>query len=166
MRKIAGIVALIAVIVILAAFAYPRTDRYQIAEAAKGVFDHAIEGEYAEAAEYVYFFDGPTDVEPSISQAQGKALWIERIRALEEEGISLAGYEDLSIERDDGILKATVDLIIEMDGGQTVRENVNLMFAERNGDWKLQHLEELRNDAVEAWEQALSGHVQRTAEAG
>ncbi|RLQ92803.1 hypothetical protein [Planomicrobium sp. Y74] len=159
MKKKIGIGALILLTGIGGAFVYLQTDGYQTNQAAKGVLDNVIDEDYATAADYVYFFNGETDLEPTISQEKGKDIWIDRIKDLDGKGISLIDYKNLVVKRDDGILRGRVDLILDMDGESVVREDVGVTFTEKNGDWKVQHLEELKIDEVEAWEKALSGYV-------
>lgn len=159
MKKILGVSLLIALVGLLFAFVFPNTDGQQARQAAQDVLDNVIAKDFDEAAEHVYFYDKASDLEPTITQEKGKSLWIERIEDWEASGASLVDFENLQIKKDDGALRSYVDLTFDVNGEKMVKEGVHLMFAEPNGEWKLQYLEHLADDAAEEWEVTLSGHI-------
>lgn len=159
MKKVACIALLVALVGVLAAFVFSNTDSSQARETAHGVFDNVIAKDFDKAAEHLYFYDGHSDETPTITQEQGKSMWLERIGKWNASDVSLIGYDNLQFEKDDGALKSYVDLTFDINGEKVVKEDVFLMFTEADGDWKLQYAEHLTSDPVEDWEVALSGHV-------
>jgi hypothetical protein len=157
----AKIVIVVAIIGIVGAVFVPGIiDETQAKSAAKGVLGHAIDQNYEEAFESVYFYDVASDLRPTISYDDAKEKWINRVKALKEKGIYVVDYKGLSVRLDDTYPVGRVDLIIMENGEEKIKEDVSLWFAQGEGSWKVGNFEYFIDDQEEEWEYALSGHFQ------
>ncbi|WP_017381746.1 hypothetical protein [Paenisporosarcina sp. TG-14] len=140
-KKVIGLVIIVGVISLLSAFYIPGfTDKNQSRNAVEGVLDNVIEQNYDEAFKSVYIYDRASDLEPTISFNDAKTKWINRVKDLKEKGTYVVGYSNLRVKLDDTYPVGTVDLVIIENGEKTVKKNVDLWFAKREGNWKLGNL--------------------------
>ncbi|KOF10027.1 hypothetical protein AC739_12255 [Planococcus glaciei] len=157
MQKILVISLLLALVGVFFIFTVFQTDEEQTKQIAEAVLDNVIAKKYDQAAEQMFFFEGGTNEEPTITQKVGKSRWIERIKDFDESGVSVIGYEKLNVEVLDSMPLGYVDVIIKKDGKEEQRQDVYIKFKKENNEWKVQSFEFV--DAAEDWELALSGYV-------
>lgn len=157
MKKVIGIVIIVGVISLLSAFFISGfTDKNQSRNAVEGVLDNVIDQNYEEAFKSVYIYDRASDLEPTISFNDAKTKWINRVKDLKERGTYVVGYSNLRVKLDDTYPVGTVDLVIMENGEKTVKKDVSLWFAKREGNWKLGNFY-INTDAEEILE-VLSGN--------
>jgi hypothetical protein len=135
-------------------------DINQSRNAVKGVLVNVIEEDFEKAFESVHYYDIGSDLEPTISFNNAKNKWIERVKALKEQGTYVVGYNKLRVRLDDTYPVGTVDLILIENGKKIEKKDVRLWFAKgKGGSWKLGNFDYYNGDDIdEAWEEALSGN--------
>ncbi|WKA56553.1 hypothetical protein [Planococcus shixiaomingii] len=157
MKKILAIGFLIALASIFITFILPKTDDEQVKQVAKSVMDNVIAKNYDQASELMFYFDGGTNEEPTITQEEGKRRWLKRIKDFDQSGVSLVGYEKLRVEMYDSVPISYVDLILNNNGKEEVRQDVYIVFIKEGGEWKVHYFEDVNGS--DDWELALSGYV-------
>lgn len=153
-----GVVIILIIGLITAAFLPSYIDKTQSKNAAKGVLDNLIKQDYDKAFRSVYFYDRDSDLEPVIPYEEAKKKWIKRVTDLTEKGTYLVDYKQLRVNLEDTYPVGTVDLVMMEDGEKKVKENVKLWFGLSGDEWKLGNLDYRYNEIEEKWESALSGN--------
>ncbi|WNF24421.1 hypothetical protein [Mesobacillus jeotgali] len=159
MKKIFGIIAIMAGFSLLSAFILPGfADMLQSKKAAKHVLENLIEQNYETAFDGIHFYDEASDLAPTIPYEEAKGIWSERVRSLKEKGTYIVDYKNLSVELDDTYPIGTVDLVVKSDEKETLIKDVSLWFGYQDSKWGLGNLH-FYTDQEEDLEQAVSGYV-------
>ncbi|MCX7749660.1 MAG: hypothetical protein N2645_22630 [Clostridia bacterium] len=128
---------------------------------AKAFFENLKDGNFEKAFEYVYYYDGPADLEPKIQYEKAKDIWLDRVKGLKEQGVYLKDYENLNVYYDDSYPKGTVELVIRREGKE-VKHKVDIWFSKKGG-WKVGNI---YNTDVEKYDfhEAVSGRIEEVGQ--
>lgn len=137
---------------------------WQLRSTLSAFFDDLCDGNYADAAEKVYFVS-EKDGTPLKSDSALRALWAKRMQDLGS-GVSnthLKSYEDLSVRKENGKMIATVSLQVMRQGFedtfyQNAPHRISVIVSE--GTWKIAGISdaELQTD----FESCISGRISST----
>jgi hypothetical protein len=165
-KKIFGIIAIMAGFSLLSAFVVPGlADMLQSKQAAKHVLENLKEQNYEAAFDRIHFYDVASDLSPTIPYGEAKEIWSKRVQSLKENGTYLVDYKDLYVELDDTYPTGKVDLVMMINGKKKYLEDVSLWFGFQDRKWGLGNLHDFINtDQEEDWEKALSGNVAKPKE--
>ncbi|RSD28080.1 hypothetical protein [Mesobacillus subterraneus] len=163
MKKVFGIVAIIAGFSLLSAFFVPGlTDRHESKQAAIHVLENLKEQNFERAFNGVHYYDAASDLAPETPFEEAKEIWSKRVHSLKEQGTHLVDYKNLSVELDDTYPVGTVDLVMMINGEEKIIKDVSVWFGHHDGKWGLGNLHYYReNDREEDWEKAFSGNIDR-----
>jgi hypothetical protein len=160
-KKIIGIIAIMAGFSLLSAFVVPGlADMLQSKKAAKHVLENLKEQNYEAAFDGIHFYDVASDLSPTIPYGEAKEVWSKRVQSLKENGTYLVEYKNLFVELDDTYPIGKVDLVMMINGKKKYLEDVSLWFGFQDRKWGLGNLQYFKNtDQEDDWEKALSGYV-------
>jgi len=139
-------------------------ERYSAYKAADRMLARLANGNIEEAFDSVVYFDGPSERTPTIAYDNAKTIWTERVRQLQDSGISVKSYRDLKVNVDDGAIYGRVSLAMS-EQGKVVEYMTHISFGQHpDGTFGVASLQPLSNNADNGfgadWQGTFSGRIE------